>query len=92
MMSVLLLQVGEPVGIMALNQSMSEFYSRSPLLFGMGTRECAMLDPTLQVLLPLFILCFCYNAHLASWLCEQLKHSVKAEAAGVEHCVVLILI
>ena len=41
-------QVGGPVGVQALNQSGSDWYSRSQA-YGMGRRECRNVEPQLQV-------------------------------------------
>lgn len=52
-----MLQVGDPVGIMSLDQNMSEYYSQDPLRLGMGLRGCAGLDPAVQVFVAHYAIC-----------------------------------
>lgn len=43
------MQVGSPVGVMGLDQDMTEWYGQRPLQLGMGYRPCELLDPSIQV-------------------------------------------
>lgn len=45
------MQVGAPVGVMALDQDVNEWYAQQPLKLGMGYRPCDLLSPDVQVLL-----------------------------------------
>ncbi len=45
------MQVGTPVGVMALDQDLNEWYGQQPLKLGMGYRPCDLLSPDVQVLL-----------------------------------------
>ena len=45
------MQVGKPVGVMALDQDLNEWYGQQPLKLGMGYRPCERLSPSIQVLL-----------------------------------------
>lgn len=42
-------KVGSPVGVMGLDQDMTEWYGQRPLQLGMGYRPCELLDPSIQV-------------------------------------------
>lgn len=42
-------KVGSPVGVMALDQDLDEWYGQQPLKLGMGYRPCEALSPDVQV-------------------------------------------
>ncbi|KAA6428036.1 MAG: hypothetical protein FRX49_02697 [Trebouxia sp. A1-2] len=41
--------VGTPVGVMALDQDLNEWYGQQPLKLGMGYRPCDLISPDVQV-------------------------------------------
>ncbi len=45
------MQVGSPVGVMALDQDSNEWYGQQPLKLGMGYRPCELISPDVQVIL-----------------------------------------
>ncbi|KAL0024793.1 hypothetical protein WJX79_007618 [Trebouxia sp. C0005] len=42
-------KVGTPVGVMALDQDLNEWYGQQPLKLGMGYRPCDLISPDVQV-------------------------------------------
>lgn len=44
-------QVGSPVGVMAVDQDLNEWYGQQPLKLGMGYRPCELISPDVQVTL-----------------------------------------
>ena len=42
--------MGNPVGVMGLDQDLNEWYGQQPMKLGMGYRPCELLSPSIQVL------------------------------------------
>lgn len=67
------MQVGQPVGVMGLEQDLKEWYGQQPLKLGMGYRPCETLNPSFQVGTPL---CFCSltNIHCLLYILVEAEH------------------